>query len=35
VVYLYLDTLRKKLAWKHSNYGKRPGLLVPGGIAER
>jgi multidrug efflux pump len=34
VIYLYLDRLRKSLAWRHPSYRRRPGLLVPGGVME-
>ena len=34
VIYLYLDRLRQKFTWKRPEYRHRPGLLVPGGIAE-
>jgi len=34
VIYLYLDRLGKRLAWRKSGYRHRPGFLVPGGIAE-
>jgi multidrug efflux pump len=33
VIYLYLDRLSKKLSRKHA-FSHRPGLLVPGGLAE-
>ena len=34
VIYLYLDRLRKRSTWSQRSYGHRPGILVPGGIAE-
>jgi hypothetical protein len=34
VIYLYLDRLRKRSTWKQRSYEHRPGILVPGGIAE-
>jgi multidrug efflux pump subunit AcrB len=34
VIYLYLDRLRSRLNRRQPSYRHRPGLLVPGGIAE-
>ena len=34
VIYLYLDRLRTRLKRRQPAYRHRPGLLVPGGIAE-
>jgi multidrug efflux pump len=34
VIYLYLDRLRKHSTWRQRSYGHRPGILVPGGIAQ-
>ena len=34
VIYLYLDRLRKRFNRRQPSYRHRPGLLVPGGIAE-
>ena len=33
VIYLYLDQLRRVLAWPHPSMRWRPGFLVPGGPA--
>jgi multidrug efflux pump len=34
VIYLYLDRLRKRSTWRQRSYEHRPGILVPGGIAQ-
>jgi multidrug efflux pump len=34
VIYLCLDRVRTRLAWRRPGYRHRPGLLVPGGTAE-
>jgi multidrug efflux pump len=34
VIYLSLDRLRTRLAWRRPAYRRRPGMLVPGGPAE-
>ncbi len=34
VIYLYLDRLRKRFTVRKPGYQRRPGVLVPGGIAE-
>jgi multidrug efflux pump len=34
VIYLYLDKLRKYFAQRQPSYKRRPGFLVPGGLAE-
>jgi multidrug efflux pump len=34
VIYLYLDRLRNRSTWRQRSYQHRPGILVPGGIAE-
>jgi hypothetical protein len=34
VIYLCLDRLRTRLAWRRPGYRHRPGVLVPGGTAE-
>ena len=34
VIYLYLDRLRSRFNRRQPSYRRRPGLLVPGGIAE-
>jgi multidrug efflux pump subunit AcrB len=34
VIYLYLDRLRARLAWRRPSYRRRPGALMPGGPAE-
>jgi hypothetical protein len=34
VIYLYLDGLRKRSSRTQSAFKRRPGLLVPGGVAE-
>jgi hypothetical protein len=34
VIYLYLDRLRNGLTWRKPGYQRRPGVLIPGGIAE-
>jgi multidrug efflux pump len=34
VVYLYMDKLRKYFAQREPSYKRRPGFLVPGGLAE-
>jgi multidrug efflux pump len=34
VIYLYLDRLRKRFVWRQSNYSRRPGFLVPGGLPQ-
>jgi multidrug efflux pump len=34
VIYLYLDRLRKHSTWRQRSYEHRPGILVPGGIAQ-
>jgi hypothetical protein len=33
VIYLYLDRLRNALARRNPDYRRRPGFLIPGGIA--
>ena len=34
VIYLSLDRLRARLAWRRPAFRRRPGMLVPGGPAE-
>jgi multidrug efflux pump len=34
VIYLYLDRLRTAMTWRAPAFDRRPGLLVPGGVAE-
>jgi multidrug efflux pump subunit AcrB len=34
VIYLYLDRLRHTFTWPRPSYRLRPGILVPGGVAE-
>jgi multidrug efflux pump subunit AcrB len=34
VIYLYLDRLRKRVTGRTRGYQRRPGVLVPGRIAE-
>jgi multidrug efflux pump len=34
VIYLYLDQLRNRFTLRQSSYRRRPGFLVPGGVAE-
>jgi multidrug efflux pump len=34
VIYLYLDRLRNRLARRQPDYRRRPGFLIPGGVAE-
>src|SRR5208282_4554980 len=34
VIYLYLGRLRKRFAHRQPSYKRRPGFLVPGGLAE-
>jgi multidrug efflux pump len=34
VIYLYLDRVRKYFAQRQPSYKRRPGFLVPGGLAE-
>ncbi len=33
VIYLYLDRLRNVFARRQPDYGRRPGFLIPGGVA--
>jgi HAE1 family hydrophobic/amphiphilic exporter-1 len=35
VIYLFLDRLRQSFRWARPGYHARPGLLIPGGAAER
>jgi multidrug efflux pump len=34
VIYLYFDRLRKRFARRQPSYRRRPGFLIPGGVAE-
>jgi multidrug efflux pump subunit AcrB len=34
VIYLYLDRLRTAMTWRTPAFSRRPGMLVPGGVAE-
>jgi Cu/Ag efflux pump CusA len=34
VIYLYFDRLSKRFGRRHAAFKRRPGFLIPGGIAE-